>query len=230
MSGRKKKLRQFLEALSTDELEALRRKHTYRISPELNKQSLIDSLWNSFTNSLEQGEFSFGDLVQTVLEEAKSDGRTKVVPYIRDALQEMTFSKNIGRKDASQVREAWFNSEAFQVLQREFRDRQYVVYQEKKYDFCRVDLSVEKEDGTAVYPIEVKRTYDSGSVKRLPAQLDDHRDIPRREYSFVLLIAEDKRSHPDHAGGGKTVGNVIRGARSRDDVRVIAKGPEDMRT
>jgi hypothetical protein len=221
------KLLQFLRTLNTDELRALKSTHTARLNGNPNKDELIKQLNRALGRRIKKGDLTFGEVARSAVRQARKDDRTKVVPYIVDALKEMTFTKAVMRKDSRPVRESRFTSEAFQVLNREFRDRPYVVSQEKKFDSIRVDLCVSKSDGGAHYPIEVKRFNKKEYTQSLSGQLNKHRKyVPNHRYSFALIICEKESFRP---GNCTDRSRVVAGVKNRKDAKPVVKGPESIR-
>lgn len=224
---RASKLLQFLRELDVTELETLRRTYASRISRDLARDELSRRLKKSLSRRIRQKDITFQEIVREALESVKKDDHTKVVPFIKKGLARMTFSRVSMWESRSTIRESWFSSEALQVLTCEFRERPYVVRQEKKFEDIRVDICVSREDGKANYPIEVKRSNNMSSLRRLSGQLDSHREnVPYHRKSFALVIAEDEEYHPEN---NISRSRIVGGVRRRSDAKAVVKGPGDIR-
>jgi hypothetical protein len=229
------KLRQFLDALDVDVLQAIHRNFASSVAPyhdDNNKDEFVKRLRRSLKRSFGNGHFSFGELVTYVRDETQRDRRQNPT-IIRDALDNLVFSSHLMSKRTKGVREHWMCAEAFQALRAAFAHRTSVrIEVEKRFGSLPVDVCVTDSapDGRRryLYPVEVKRIGMGQNLKKLPDQLDDYRKriSPNPEKIFILAVSE-KKEFPKN--GSKKAKHVINGAKRRSDTEVIVKGPSCIR-
>lgn len=216
-------LRQILRALTVEDLKEIQTRHAPRIS-EYNddKEEFVGRLRGSISRSK---DVTYETLMETILDIRSADTRWTTT-RIKDALNGLKVSPNVGWKDTTSVRERWISSEAFQALRYEFRGQPYEISQEESFGRAAPDLFVSHRNGRKNYVVEVKLAGGSARDK-LPTQLRRYEEkIPYRKQTYVFMIVERERDLPENK---TSVRHVIDEVEKRDRTEVILKPPSDLR-
>jgi hypothetical protein len=229
------KIRQFLDALRVSDLRAVHRRFTPRVKSyesDSDRNAFVRRLRRSLKRSIDSNELSFADLVSFIVTDAEARDRRNNTTIIKKTLQNLSFSRHLMHKDASNVRERWICGETFQALRIAFENRPHATVElEKKFGRCSADIcvTVGKPGSESVYhyPIEVKRASQTGNVKQLPGQLDKYRKYvrPKTQHIYVLAVGE-----VEGVLNRRIVSNVLNGARRRKDTTVIVKKRSSIRS
>lgn len=220
-------LTQILRALTVSELRSLRRTSAPRVTEyDGNKAAFVRRLRNSLRRSMDDGEFTYAELMAFVRDEFEQNGPQRATTRIRHSLDELVVSPNAGRADTTAVREGWICSEAFQVLRYELADFPYRIEQEATFGRSAVDLLVTHERDSRNYIIEVKLAGNYSSRERLLSQLRRYRKkVPDLRRTFVLMVAETERDLPQHKS---SVAHAIEEAENESQTEVILKHPQSL--
>jgi len=223
-------LRQMLNALSVKELRAVRREFCPKVnsySEQDGKNSFVGSIRDSLKRSIEKNEVSYYELMQFLREELSDSTPKQITTKIRNVLEEIQISKNVGHEDSKGVREKWICSEIYQALGCELEDTDYEVKIEKNIgNRYRADLLITHTSGKRNYLIEVKLADRSGSRDRLPYQVTKYQDcINYLRRTFVVMIAPEKSYIPDI---NDSVSDVKEEIEKKDKTEVVVKGPGEL--
>lgn len=220
-------LTQILRTLTVSELRSLRRTHAPRVSEyDGNKGEFIRRLRNSLKRSMDDGKFSYEELMAFIREEFEQNGPQRASTRIRHGLTELVVSQNAGRADTTAVREGWICSEAFQALRYEFDDLPYQIEQEAGFGRSNVDLLVSHERENRNYVIEAKLAGSYSSRERLLSQLRRYRKkVPYLRRTYVLMVAENERDLPRNKN---SVAHTIEEAENEPDTEIILKTPDSL--
>ena len=220
-------LTQILRTLTVSELRSLRREYAPRVGEyDGDKEAFVRRLRNSLDRSMDEGEFTYADLMAAIRAELERDGPQRATTRIRHTLDGLEISPNAGRADTTAVREGWICSEAFQLLRRDLADLPYSVEQEAIHGRNSVDLLIEHDREDRRYMIEVKLAGSYSSRERLLSQLRRYRKkISYLKRTFVLLVAERERDLPENK---PSVAHVVDEADGEPNTEVVVKGPESL--
>lgn len=221
-------LKQILRSLTVAELRSVRRAHCPRVTEyDGDKSAFVERLRRSLRRSIDEGECSYEDLVETVREELRDDGPQRATTRIRHVLEGIEISANAGEKDKRSVREDWICSELFQGLRYRLADRPYEIEQEASFGRSRVDLLVSHAREDRRYAVEVKLAGSYGSRERLLSQLRRYRKkVPDLRRTFVLMVAERERDLPANK---ESVAHVVAEAEDEPGTEVVVKPPAELR-
>lgn len=221
-------LKQILRSLTVSELQAVRRTHCPRVTEyDGDKSAFVERLRRSLKRSMDEGEYSYEDLVETIREELDDDGPERVTTRIRHSLAGIEISANAGHESSRSVRERWICSELFQSLHYQLEDQPYEVEQEANFGRSSVDLLVSHVREDRQYAIEVKLAGSYSSRERLLSQLRKYRKkIPNLRRTFVFMVAERERDLPENK---ESVKHVIEEAENEPRTEVVVKPPRDLR-
>lgn len=220
-------LTQILRTLTVQELRSFRRAHASRISEYSgDKQAFIRRLRNSLKRSMEDGEFSYAELMAFIREEFEQNGPQRVTTRIRQTLTELVISPSAGHADTTAVRESWICSEAYQALRCAFRDHPYRIDQEVSFGRSSVDLLVTHNRDDRNYVIEAKLAGSYSSRERLLSQIRRYRKkVPYLKRLYVLMVAERPRDLPENKS---SVAHVVDEAEEEPKTEVLIKPPESL--
>lgn len=215
-------LRQILRALTVGDLQRIRARYAPRVSDyDGDKEEFVGRLRDSISRS---EDITHEKLMEAILDIRSADAR-RPTTRIKDALNGLKLSPNVGGKSATSVRERWISSEAFQALRYEFEDQPYKISQEKNFGRAAIDLFVGHENGERNYVIEVKLAGNSARDK-LPAQLRRYEErVSYRKRTYVFMVVERERDLPENK---TSVRHVVDEAEKRDRTEVILKPPSDL--
>ncbi|WP_135824627.1 hypothetical protein [Halorussus ruber] len=221
-------LKQILRSLTVAELRSVRREYCPRVTEyDGDKSAFVERIRRSLKRSMDDGECSYGDLVETIRDELSSDGPERVTTRIRHVLNEVEISSNAGRESSRSVREGWICSEIFQGLRYRLADRPYEIEQEATFGRSSVDLLVSHVREDRQYVVEVKLAGSYSSRERLLSQLRKYRKkVPNLKRSFVLMVAERERDLPENK---ESVAHVVTEAEGEPKTEVVLKPPSDLR-
>lgn len=220
-------LKQILRSLTVAELRSLRRTRCPRVSEyDGDKDAFVDRLRNSLKRSIDDGEFTYEELVEFLRDEFGSDGPERATTRIRHAIDQLEISPCAGYRDSRAVRERWVCSELFQALRYELEELPYDIQQEASFGRSSVDLLVSHEREHRNYLVEAKLAGNYSSRERLLSQLRKYRKkVPYLRRSFVLLVAERERDLPENK---ESVRHAVREAEDEPKTDVIVKPPDDL--
>lgn len=220
-------LTQILRSLTVSELRSLRRTHAPRVTEyDGDKGAFVRRVRNSLSRSIDEGEFTYEDLMEFVREEFDDDGPQRATTRIRHGLEELVVSSNAGRADTTGVREGWICSEAYQALRYEFDDLPYEIAQEENFGRSAVDLLVSHQREDRNYVIEVKLAGSYASRERLLSQIRRYQKrVPHLRRTFVLVVAENERDLPENKS---SVAHAIEEAENEPDTEIVLKRPDSL--
>lgn len=221
-------LTQILRTLTVTELRSLRRAHAPQVTEyDGSKEAFVRRLRGSLDRSIDDGTFSYEELLRFIRTEIEQNGPKQATTRIRQSLTELEISPSAGRADTTAVRESWICSEAYQVLRLRFADHPYQVEQEATFGRSSIDLLVTHEREDRNYIIEAKLAGSYSSRERLLSQLRRYRkQVPYLRRTYVLMVAERQRDLPENK---ESVAHAVDEAEAEPETEVLIKPPSDLR-
>ena len=220
-------LRQILSTCSIAELKRIHSEFCSRVAEYNGDKSEFEGrLRDSLKRSIDDGEVSYVDIMETIRDElVENDGR-QATTRIRDAVEGLTVTPNAGHKDGSGVREKWISSELYHALDAEFDGQPYSIVQEYSIGRSSADLMVVHDRDERKYLIEVKLAGSYSSRERALSQVRRYRkNVDGLRRSFVALIAESGRDLPKNKD---SVEHILDEFGDEEATEVILKPPEDL--
>lgn len=222
-------LKQILRGLTLEELRAVRQEFCPRLSGynerEGGKEEFVDALRRSLDRSMEKGEVNYEVLMRFIRKELDSDGR-RVTTHIKDVLETVVFSSNLGSDAGSRVREDWMCGEIFQALRMKLVDKEYTVKVSQNFGGTEVDILIIHPERRS-YAIEVKRLENLSNAEKALSQVRRYkRNVPNLRQTYVALVAESERRLPQN---NDKVNHLIQDIEEEDSVGCRIIGPDRLR-
>lgn len=219
-------LYQILSTCRVEELKEIQKEYAPRIKNyDSDKQAFVKRLRNSLNRSIEAGEVSYEDIMNTLRDELEEADRRQATTRIRDAVNAIELTSTAGLDTSSKVQERVISAELCQVLRQEFTGQPYDIVQEYYYGRGRVDLAAIHESNKRTYAIELKRAG-SSSRERTLSQVRRYRDnMNGCRRVFAVFVIEDSKNHPQNHRG---VSDIIEYIQDEPRAEVLLIPPGDV--